>query len=93
MPPPFRMPWLLPGPLLLTAVPSLPAADIIWITENTDQSNPPSPDDSGWTNLLTSVGHNVSGLTVTNLDSDPSSLAQMNGGASCPCGSKTTSLL
>ncbi len=87
------MPWLLPGPLLLTAVPSLPAADIIWITENTDQSNPPSPDDSGWTNLLTSVGHNVSGLTVTNLDSDPSSLAQMNGGASCPCGSKTTSLL
>lgn len=75
---PFRACWFLPGLLLLTASPSLPAADIIWITENTDQNNPPSPDDSGWTDLLTSAGHTVNRLTVTSLDSDPDSLDRMN---------------
>ncbi|MED5417444.1 MAG: hypothetical protein VYA27_02020, partial [Verrucomicrobiota bacterium] len=75
---PFRVCWFLPGLLLLTATPSLPAADIIWITENTDQNNPPSPDDSGWTDLLTSAGHTVNRLTVTSLDSDPDSFDRMN---------------
>ena len=46
--------------LLLTLLccgttPILSGADIIWITENTDAGNPPSPDDIGWTDLLSSA--------------------------------------
>jgi len=74
----FRKNWFLSGLLLLIATTPLPAADIIWITENTDQNNPPSPDDSGWTDLLNSAGHTVSRLTVTSLDSDPDNLDRLN---------------
>ncbi|MEM7396178.1 MAG: hypothetical protein AAF492_27910, partial [Verrucomicrobiota bacterium] len=47
-------------------------ADIVWVTANSDTPTPPSPDDSGWTGMLTSHGHNVDRRTVndihTNLD-------------------------
>jgi len=44
------------------------AAVIIWVTENTDGSNPPSPDDVGWTDLLSAQGHTVSRRNMTSLD-------------------------
>jgi hypothetical protein len=36
---------------VLLSLLALPAggSTIVWITENTDAVNPPSPDDSGWT--------------------------------------------
>ena len=47
------------------------AANIVWITENTDAANPPSPDDVGWTDLLTANGHAVVRRDVRDLDVNP----------------------
>lgn len=52
-----RTALVLIGALVFLAVPA--SADIIWVTENTDASNPPSPDDVGWTDLLTANGYTV----------------------------------
>jgi hypothetical protein len=46
---------------VLLSLLALPAggSTIVWITEDTDAVNPPSPDDSGWTDLLSAQGHTV----------------------------------
>ena len=44
------------------------ATTIVWVTENTDASNPPSPDDVGFTDLLTAEGYDVVRRNMTVLD-------------------------
>ena len=65
---------------LLTGLFSQPAdgANIIWVTANSDSVTPPSPDDSGWTDLLTSNGHSVTRITIDNLDTDDAVLTALN---------------
>lgn len=53
-------------------------ATIIWITENSDGSLPPSPDDSGWTDLLTINGFNVERRDIRDLDVNPTALDELN---------------
>ncbi len=54
------------------------AANIVWITENTDAANPPSPDDVGWTDLLTANGHTVVRRDVRDLDVNPGGVTDLN---------------
>ncbi|MFP6898992.1 MAG: hypothetical protein VCA38_20565 [Roseibacillus sp.] len=54
------------------------AANIVWITENTDAANPPSPDDVGWTDLLTANGHAVVRRDVRDLDVNPGAVTDLN---------------
>jgi hypothetical protein len=66
--------------VVLAACVTLPEAsgvDIIWVTENTDAANEPSPDDIGWTNLLEANGHTVSRRDIRNLDTDDATLAEL----------------
>jgi len=44
------------------------AATILWNTENTDGAAAPSPDDIGWTDLLTAEGHDVTRANMSVLD-------------------------
>lgn len=53
------------------------AADIIWVTGNTDAASEPSPDDSGWTDLLAAAGHNVERWDIRTLDTDDFALDAM----------------
>jgi len=46
------------GALVLLGAPAN-AAVIIWVTDDTDASNPPSPDDIGFKNVLEANGHTV----------------------------------
>ena len=67
----WSLSWLIAVTVLalsLTMGTGASAANIIWVTESTDASNPPSPDDSGFTDLLTAQGHTVDRRNVTNLD-------------------------
>ena len=58
-------------------LPEASGVDIIWVTENTDAANEPSPDDIGWTNLLEANGHTVSRRDIRNLDTDDATLAEL----------------
>ena len=52
---------------------------IVWVTDNTDAGNPPSPDDIGWANLLTAQGHTVDRRTGQAWRSlDASEIADLN---------------
>lgn len=44
---------------LLAAVGPAQATTVIWVTDDSDGSNPPSPDDIGWADLLTAQGYTV----------------------------------
>jgi hypothetical protein len=58
--------------------PILAGADIIWITENTDAGNPPSPDDIEWTDLLSAAGHAVTRRNdIQNLDTNDAALPDL----------------
>lgn len=60
----------------LTAIPA-EAINIIWVTENTDGSNAPSPDDVGFTDFLSAQGHTV--VRRDNRVLDGAKIAEMNG--------------
>lgn len=51
---------------------------IFWITEGTDGATEPSPDDSGWTDLLTLNGFDVERRDIRDLDADAASLDELN---------------
>lgn len=51
---------------------------VIWITENTDAADAPSPDDSGWTELLRLYGFVVERRDVRDLDTNQAALDEMN---------------
>ena len=51
---------------------------IVWITENNDFSEEPSPDDVGWTNLLSINGFDVVRNDVRDLDVNQAALDEMN---------------
>lgn len=53
-------------------------AKVIWVTENTDGATEPSPDDSGWTDLLTLNGFQVERLDIRDLDGNPAALDDLN---------------
>ncbi|MEM7391780.1 MAG: hypothetical protein AAF492_05465, partial [Verrucomicrobiota bacterium] len=63
--------------LLAAAVTSTPAAHIIWVTGNSDGPVLPSPDDVGWTDLLTAAGHTVERRVIWFLDGDDTAFADM----------------
>ncbi|MEM7390703.1 MAG: LamG-like jellyroll fold domain-containing protein, partial [Verrucomicrobiota bacterium] len=54
------------------------AADVVWVTLNDDGSEPPSPDDLGWTDLLTAAGHSVDRRTINDLDTNDVEWARLN---------------
>ncbi len=62
--------------VLLAAGSAAQAGVVVWVTENTDSSSPPSPDDSGWTDLLAAEGHAVSRVYARDLT--PALIDQMN---------------
>jgi hypothetical protein len=53
-------------------------ATVIWITENTDGATEPSPDDSGWTDLLKLKGLDVERRDIRDLDANPTALDDLN---------------
>ncbi|MEM7392656.1 MAG: hypothetical protein AAF492_09945, partial [Verrucomicrobiota bacterium] len=56
-----------------------PAAHIIWVTRNFDTADTPaSPNDSGWTDLLTAHGHTVDRRVITALDTDDAACLELN---------------
>lgn len=58
--------------------PAPSGATIVWVTENTDAATPPSPDDSGWTDLLEINGFNVVRRDIRDLDVNPAALDELN---------------
>ena len=73
----FRPLVSLLGLLFLLAFPA-GGATIVWITEDTDAVNPPSPDDSGWTDLLSAQGHTVIRKVLKNFLSPSTDLDELN---------------
>ena len=51
---------------------------IIWVTENTDASDAPSPDDLGWTKLLELYSYDVQRRDIRDLDVNQVALDEMN---------------
>ena len=51
---------------------------VVWVSENTDGSSPPSPDDSGWTELLALYGYVVERRDIRDLDVNQAALDEMN---------------
>ncbi|MFP6905272.1 MAG: hypothetical protein VCG02_08645, partial [Verrucomicrobiota bacterium] len=66
--------------LVLLSLLALPAggATIVWITEDTNAANPPSPDDSGWTDLLSAQGHTVTRKVLKIFLSPSTDLDELN---------------
>ncbi|MEM7393608.1 MAG: hypothetical protein AAF492_14780, partial [Verrucomicrobiota bacterium] len=64
--------------MLLSLVLQAPAAQIIWVSANTDDAGGASPDDAGWTDLLTAAGHTVDRRVIHDLDVNDAAYADLN---------------
>jgi len=53
-------------------------AKIVWVSEGTDAASPPSPDDSGWTDLLELRGYQVTRSDIRDLEVNQAALDTLN---------------